>query len=246
MSDASDSKRALWRITTQWSRIHDPSHFVLHYADAVRRFLRGALRDSHLADDVLQELLTQVAERGFRNADPARGRFRDYLIRIIRNAAKRALQRRAAQDQQLSAEQLDQLAISGTAALDQAWLDEWRQCLLDRALRALHTHEVETPGNVYFSLIKLAGSHPDVEQAELAARFNQERGLALSYDAFRKQLSRARRALAECLLREVARTLNAPSASDVEEELAAIGLLNRVNPFLPADWRTNPKLIAGK
>ena len=45
----------------------------------------------HDADEVLQELLVWVTERGFAGADPARGRFRDYLRAAVRNAAFRHL-----------------------------------------------------------------------------------------------------------------------------------------------------------
>lgn len=243
MTEHSESRPALWRITTQWSRIHDPSHFVLRYADAARRYLLGILRDPHLVDDSLQQLLLQVSERGFANADPARGRFRDYLIRIVRNQAQRSLRAARPQAEPLTDDLLEQLASSEASPVDEAWLNEWRQCLLDRAFRALHVYETQTPGNHFFSLLRLATAQPQQDQMQLADEFNRQQKLSLSFDAFRKQLSRARRKLAELLVVEVARTLDSPCAADVEEELAAIGLLSRVTPFLPADWRSNPKLV---
>lgn len=242
----SDSHRALWRITTQWSRVNDPSFFVLRYADAVRRYLAGWLREPHLADDVVQQLLMQVTQRGFANADPQRGRFRDYLIAVVRNIARRSLRPSAKSGEPLPAfleEQLADPRLDGPALLEKAWLEEWRTCLLERAFRALHAHEVDTPGNLYFSALKLARENPDAEQADLARILSRQAGRPVSHDAFRKILSRARRHLAVLVVQEVALTLQSPSAQEVEEELAALEMLNRVVPYLPTDWKTNPDVI---
>lgn len=247
MNDAPSEKQpALWQITTQWSQVNNPVHFVIRYSEAVRRYLSGWLPDRHAVDDVLQELLLQATEHGFQNADPAVGRFRDYLLVVVRNAARKSLRRTGRTCQPLTEVLVDQLEAPDTepsAALDEAWLREWRSCLLDRAMRALHALEIDTPGNRYHTVLRLATEKPDADQRVLAAELSQRLGRPISHDAFRQMLGRARRQFALFLVREVAATLNAPNAAEVEEELAALELLARIERFLPSDWRTRPEWL---
>jgi hypothetical protein len=79
--------------------------------------------------------------------------------------------------------------------------------------------------------------HPEDDSATLAARTTALIGRPIRGDAFRKQLSRARRLFAELLLAEVARTLKKPTTAEVELELIEVGLMPYVSPYLPADWR---------
>lgn len=244
--EPSGPPRALWQISTQWSQVNNPAHFVIRYAEALRRYLTGCLRDEHAAEDVLQQLLLQVTQRGFGNASPTVGRFRDYLLVVVRNAAHKHKRRAGRPTDPLTEVHADELADprpDQRAALDEAWLHEWRSCLLKRALRALHAHEVETPGNLYHTVLQLKSEQPDTDQADLAAELSLRLGRSITHPAFRQTLKRARRHFALLLLHEVAGTLNAPSAADVEEELAALGLLSRIQQFLPEDWRTNPEVL---
>ena len=68
-----------------------------------------------------------MTERGFPTADPGRGRFRDYLKTVVRNAARKHLRRGARPN---DAERLDGLA--GPDPPDQSWDAEWRRCVVDR------------------------------------------------------------------------------------------------------------------
>lgn len=77
---------------------------------------------------------------------------------------------------------------------------------------------------------------PEARDAELAEHLSQD-VKPITPEAFRKQLSRSRRALAELLVLEVAETLSTVNPEEVEEELIAVGLMEYVAPFLPSDWR---------
>jgi RNA polymerase sigma factor (sigma-70 family) len=220
-------------ITTRWPAIRDPAQFVLRYAPAVWKYLAALLRDPHDADEVAQEFLARVVERGFANADPGRGRFRDYLKAAVRNAALNYLRgkRRAPQAD------LDRLALAGGEdANEQAWVAEWQRCALDKAWRVLDRHQANTPGNLFHTVLRLYVDHPDDDSEALAARASALAGRPLRADAFRKQLSRARRLFAEALLEEVKQTLESPTPRQVEEELVELGLMPYVADFLPDDW----------
>src|SRR5689334_25268020 len=49
------------------------------YKGAVHRYLLGALRDPYAADDLAQEFFLRFVRGDFRNANPAKGRFRDLV-----------------------------------------------------------------------------------------------------------------------------------------------------------------------
>src|SRR5436190_16567444 len=93
--DADDTPLRLDRITTRWSLITDPGHFVLRYAAAIRGYVLAILKNEHDAEEVIQEFLLRVCQKGFAPEQVTRGRFRDYLKSSVRNAALMLLRRRA-------------------------------------------------------------------------------------------------------------------------------------------------------
>jgi hypothetical protein len=222
---------ALDQISTSWRSLNDPTKFVMSYGAAIRKYLLALLRDEHEADEALQDLLLQVTAQGFPHARPDRGRFRDYLKAVVRNAARARLrqkQRAAAGD-----EVLEQVADDRSSAEEQAWLAEWRQCVLNKAWRGLERHQHGAPGNLFYTVLRLTADHPGQDSRQLAARASQQSGQALSPAAFRKQLSRSRRRFAELIVDEVRQTLEAPTPEQVREELAELYLLEYLRDFLP-------------
>jgi len=109
-------------------------------------------------------------------------------------------------------------------------------------LQALDHHEGAAPGNRFYTVLRLSLDHPAEDSAALAARVTALMGRPFRADAFRKQLSRARRLFAELLVREVVQTLEEPTPEQIEAELIDVGLMPFVRPFLPADWRSRGRL----
>jgi len=230
--DAPESPRLdLAGITTQWSRINDPAHFAVRYAAAVSNYLRVLLRDPHDADEATQDFLLKVSRDGFPRANPERGRFRDYLIAAVRNAAISLLRRRKRQPQ--SMEGLEDLVGAETRhAADQAYVSFWQKCILDRAWRELLAHERRSPGNLFHTVLRASVENPDEDSPTLAARVSSATGHALKPEALRKQLSRARKMFAQTLAEEVASTLDEPTAESLRDELSELGLFEYVAPHL--------------
>jgi RNA polymerase sigma-70 factor (ECF subfamily) len=224
-------------ISTHWHLITDPVRFVLRYAQAIHAYLKALLRNAHDAEEVAQEFLLRGITRGFVRREPLRGRFRDYLKSAVRNAALSHLRRwrpargRGANLAQLPADDVQALA-------EQEWVSQWQQCLLDRALQALDHHQRRSPGNLFYTVVRLALDYPEDDSTALAARASGQIGRPLHAEAFRKQLSRARRFFAGLLVEEVAQTLDEPTPQQIEEELIALGLMPYARAFLPPDWRT--------
>jgi hypothetical protein len=226
-----DAPSVLEQISTRWPLISDPARFVLRYAAAIRRYLGALLRDPHAVDEVAQDFLLHALERRF-DAGSVRGRFRNYLKAALRNAAITHFRRRPPE----RPAEVPEPAVEDTDA-DRAWLDDWRRILLARAWDALDARQRAAPDSLCHTALRLTVDHPDEDSAALAARASALSGRPVRPDAFRKQLSRARRLFARLLTAEVERTLEAPTPPLVEEELADLGLLAHVQPFLPSDWR---------
>lgn len=220
------------QIQTDWSRLNEPAQFVLRYAAAIRSYLSAVLHDPVEVEEVTQEFMLRVVKRGFTSADPNNGRFRDYLKAALRNAA-RTHYRRASSMPPVVRAALDAVA-AGLSAPEQAWLDEWRRCLLERVWDALGYHERRSPGNLACTIMKLTLDHPDEDSAALAKRVKAAAGVSLRAAAFRKQLSRARQLFAEFLVREVAATVRPGTREQIEDELATLGFLHYVRDYLPA------------
>jgi RNA polymerase sigma factor (sigma-70 family) len=220
-------------ISTRWPLIKDPVQFVMRYAPAIRKYLDVLLHNTHDAEDVAQEFLLKGILHGFIRTEALRGRFRAYLKTAVRNAALTHLQRR--RPGPLDPVNLAQLADphDADAEAETAWTAEWQRCVIDRALQALDHHQQRTPGNLFYTAMRLYLDHPEDDSTALAERAGALTGRPIRADAFRKQLSRARRCFAELLVQEVTQTLEEPTPERIAEECAAVGLMPFVREFLP-------------
>jgi DNA-directed RNA polymerase specialized sigma24 family protein len=217
-------------ISTRNSVFSDPARFALRYGTALRRYVGALVRDDHDADDVSQSLLLTIMAKGLARKAPERGRFRDYLKAVARNTVRAYLvsKRRGARgDIDLG------LLAAAEADLDRQWLADWRASILDAAWTALELHQYGRPDNYCHAVLRLAADHPDESSAQLAERLAAQVGRPIRPDAFRKQLSRARRLFAQLVWQEVGRTLADPSPERVIDELAELGLLPYVRDYLP-------------
>jgi RNA polymerase sigma-70 factor (ECF subfamily) len=228
----------LEQISTRWPQVSDPGQFMLRYAPAIGRYLSALLRDAHAVEEVTGELLLRAVQQRFVPEQVTRGRFRDYLKAVVRNAAFSYLRREQARPRGADVEQLaDRAGDDPTAAAEREWVAEWRKCLLERVWDDLDAHERENPAGRCHSVMRLTVEHPKADSPALAALLSEQVGEAVTPEAFRKQLSRARRLFVRFLMRQIAATLERPSVALIEEEL------DDVLPLLPEDWRERGDLL---
>lgn len=227
---------ALDRIETCWLRVRDSAYFAASYGLAIRRYLEALLKNSHDAEEAAQEFLLRVHEQGLHNATPARGRFRDYLKKAVRNAGLNFLRHKHAACRAALPLQPEAVA-EAEQQTDQRWLAEWRTALLDRAWRDLEHHQRQSPDNLCHTVLRLTVDHPEADSRTLAERASSLAGRPIRPDAFRKQLSRARRLLAEFLVVAVGHTLRPPTPENIEDELITLGLIEYVRDYLPSAAR---------
>ncbi|MBI2808910.1 MAG: sigma-70 family RNA polymerase sigma factor [Planctomycetes bacterium] len=230
-------RRMLDEISTRWPMIHDPAQFVLRYAPAIEGYLLALVRDPDQVDEIRQDFLVKVLQKGFGSEINVKGRFRNYLKAAVRNAAITHLRRKAPGQADPAA--LAQVADDAeTPAAEAEWLEQWRRCMLERIWEALEMHERQNLDNHAYTVLNIYIEHSEQEDSEqLAATASARIGKPMRPDAFRKQLSRARRLFAKLLIQEIVQTLESPTPERIEDELAEVGLLSSLRPFLPEDWR---------
>lgn len=220
MNEHAESQR-LFDISTRWSCVKDINRFVLRYIEAMRHLLVLVVKDEDDARDVLQGFLIKVVERGFRSDVPRSGRFRDYLARSLRNAAMDHF--RQAKPTQASETLLAQIESERDSHED-LWKRSWTSCLIDRAWQKLEHHQYTQKGSLQHSVLRFAVDNPSLDSKQAAAKFAESQHVSVTPEAYRQQLSRARRKFAQLLTEEVRQTLEAPSAAELEEEIATLGL----------------------
>jgi DNA-directed RNA polymerase specialized sigma24 family protein len=225
-------------ISTRWPLIHDPAQFVLRYAPAIEGYLRALVRDPDQVEEIRQDFLLRVLQKGFLSADNLKGRFRNYLKAAVRNAAISQMRRKThgQADPDALAQVPDEIDDS---PMDQEWLTHWRSCMLERVWESLELHERQKQDNHAYTVLRIYVDHHEREDSEvMAERAAAQLKKPMRSDAFRKQLSRARRLFAKLLVQEVVQTIESPTPDRIEDELVEVGLLADVTAYLPEDWRT--------
>lgn len=196
------------------------------YRGAAYRYLLGVVRDPDVADDLSQEFAVRCVKDAFPRADPAEGRFRNYLKTMLMHliADHRTGQRRRPLP-------LDSAFQPAAPAADQAesdrlFLESWQKTLLAQAWSALKEAERQG-GPRYHSVLKFRAEHK-VTSAEMAAQLTAQFQASppLTEAGVRKTLERARAQFAELLVAEVEHSLGHPTLDELEQELIDLGLVS--------------------
>ena len=189
----------------------------------VYAFIRRQGHDADHARDLTQEFFTRVLEKHyFSDADPARGRFRAFLLTSIRHFLSNERDReqalkRGGRTPPLS---LDVETAEGTYQLEgrdeltpeKLFDARWATLLLDRALGRLREEYVAADKRTLFDQLKgfLTGDSDDVPYADTATALDMSEG------AVKVAVHRLRRRFRDALVREIAETVSDPADIDAE------------------------------
>jgi RNA polymerase sigma factor (sigma-70 family) len=217
-------------LETSWTTIrnaHTPGpvgqaamrDLIGRYHDAVERYLRVKLRDSHLADEVLQEFWTKLLTHKLAGADHTKGRFRDYLRTVLHRLIIDHFRTRKLQA-------LPPGDLPDPTDPDQDYDRIWREVTINRVWSRLETYEASTPKNRYATVLHLRMDHPDAPIEEIAKNLGQQLGTPVTPEAFRKTLQRARSKFLELLIHELRETMDPASPEEIEAEIFDLGLGN--------------------
>jgi RNA polymerase sigma factor (sigma-70 family) len=223
----------LANTSTLWSLVTEANHgpkdaaqrarelLLERYKGAVYRYLLGALHDANAADDLAQEFFLRFVRGDLRNADPEKGRFRDLIKATLFHLIVDYQRRQKGQPRPLPADDCGPAdTASDVLTSDEQFLDSWRQQLLSRAWKLLHSRDA-----TYYTVLKMRAENNDLSSAQMAERLSSELGHAVSADWVRTRLKRARDQFADLLLTELAQSMDNPTRERLEEELADLQLL---------------------
>lgn len=225
--------------TTRWSVVLHASQKESQQADEALEslcrgywypifvFLRRSGRTAHDAEDLTQAFFERVLSRDYlRAVDRRKGRFRSFLLAMLRNFL--ANHRRDARAQKrggafefvgLEDESVDEDELSSAAndlTPEQSFQRQWALTLLDQVVGQLRGEFYDTGKGEMFDALKvfLTGDRAIVSYAELAAQLNATEA------ALKMSVSRMRRRYGELLRAEIARTVATPD--EIEDELRAL------------------------
>jgi RNA polymerase sigma-70 factor (ECF subfamily) len=194
------------------------------YCGAVHRYLVAAVRDPHVAGELSQEFALGFVEGKFRNADPDKGRFRDYVKTALFNLIRKHHKKQSRQPVGLDLALAEPAAPQETAESDETFLSGWRDELLARVWEALARIEAQT-GQMYFTMLDYRARHK-TSSAQMAEKLSHRLGKKLTAAGVRQTVHRGRDKFADLLIEEVARSLETDQAEPIEQELIDLGLMS--------------------
>jgi RNA polymerase sigma-70 factor (ECF subfamily) len=197
------------------------------YWSPVFRFLRREGRDEDVARELTQEFFARILARdGFAHANPARGRFRSFLLGAVKHflgdlrdrerAAKRGggVAAQPLPEERCADTQPGLQMVDPTANVPDTYFDrQWALALIERVFTQLGG-ELATAGKTgHFITLKpwLVGEIVTLSQAEAAI------ALGLTEGAVKVAIHRLRKHFRELVRAEIAHTV--PDTADVDAEL---------------------------
>jgi RNA polymerase sigma-70 factor (ECF subfamily) len=226
---------SLSAITTNWPQLvkanqgaagqdsPELNQLVLRYhAAALRCLLRLFPRHPEVADDLCQQFALKFKQGHFRKVKPEKGRFRDFLKKVLHNLVVDYYRQQKRQPGPMPEDMNDRLQVTIQ--------EEWPVELLDHAWQGLAEVE-QRRGTPYFTALRWCFEHPDEPLTVLAGQLREQRGKECTEAGVRQIVKRARDLFADFLRQEVARSIGASPAHPEDQdridcELAHLGLLN--------------------
>lgn len=222
-------------ITTNWEEIVSArgdsagdarNKVLIRYAPCVYQYIAQATKDVDIADELSQEFALRFVRGDYKNADPAKGRFRAYLRTSLRNLITDHFRKN--KEFSLTSSEADRLPdksiVDMLAALDQGFQEDWREYVLSLAWNALLESDFGRSSD-YYPVLKFRSLHPTATSKQMAAQLSEQLGKPVTAEWVRQKIVRSRQKFARLLAAEVRRSLNDKSEEAIREELAALGLL---------------------
>ena len=239
MSDTSSNENGelsssvnLVRSSHSWTEADSAAGFVLRYLTPMRRQLTEIMGSTKEADESLRLLLAHLVTAGF--GENKRGRLRDFLVRGVRSSAK-------ARVAEMPEDKRPELNLDAIKLDSKNWLQCWRDCLLERAWRALERHQHAHPQSLAYTVLKSATDNPKVATEELLEIVRRQFGKdvysadwtdSLDVTTLGARLSEARALFAQLIADEVVETLQSPDPDAVKQEIASLGLGRAFDGFV--------------
>lgn len=200
------------------------SELCAAYYVPVIAFLRAERRDEDTARELAHSFFARVLAGGsLGGADPARGRFRSYLLGAVKHFLANERERLGAQKRGSGVDPLPfdvtpsapGLAVPSAApdASEREFDRQWALTIIARALAIVEGELREAEKTAQFTVLKpwLTGDSAAVSQAAAAQQ------LGLSEAAVKVAIHRLRQRFREAVKAEIAQTV--PATDDIDDEL---------------------------
>jgi RNA polymerase sigma-70 factor (ECF subfamily) len=187
-------------------------------------FLRSRHHSAEDAQDLTQAFFARLLEKGaIRQADPARGRFRSFLLvslkHFVANERDRAIATKRGGGVPILSLEIDtaegrfQMEPPSDETPERVFDRRWALALLDRVMSQLGAETSGRGNPAQFDHLKvyLTGDHPHLSYAETAS------GLETSEGAIKVAVHRLRRRFRDLVHEEIAHTVSSPE--EIEDEL---------------------------
>jgi RNA polymerase sigma factor (sigma-70 family) len=186
-------------------------------------FLRGRGHAPENAEDLTQAFFAMLFEKQvLQRADPARGRFRSFLLTALQNFAANVHARKSALKRgggapllPLDFEHAEGRFIQdpgGAETPERSFDRRWALTLLDGAMSRLQAESLRRNRQEHFNALKphLTGDEPQLSYAETAA------ALGMSEGAVKVAVHRLRRRFRDIVREEISQTVTSPDEIDDE------------------------------
>ena len=242
-SGSSDEQDHISQIMTRWTLVFRAreqssgndgsaarSQLVSRYAVAITRFLYGILKKAgriQHAEDITQNVFVMILEGGLNGADPAKGRFRDYLKGALRYSLNRQLQRidrEVKRESPADAIELAQLIEESFESNE--FESQIRFGILNQAFVRLEQFD-ESSGQYFAALLKWRRDNLAESSVVMAAYLTGIRKQPTTPENARKMRQRAAKKYSECLADVIMESLpmEQRSRADFEEQLRKLDLM---------------------
>lgn len=193
------------------------------YAGAIYRYVLASVKDPAAAEDLAQDFALGMCKGLFKNANPQKGRFRDYVKTALAHLVHKYYQKQKKLPVGMGESVPEPEAATEEPRGDESFVNNWRQELLARAWDSLAEVE-KTTGQLFHTFLEYRTKSPDTSSAQMASVFSKKLGKPLTAQGVRQTLHRARQKFSELLLEEVARSLESRDKAALEQELLDLGL----------------------
>jgi len=243
----------LSQITTVWTelvRVHRGARadtrataaaLIERYQEAVYSYLVAATRDPDRAAELFQEFALRFLRGDFKNLDPHRGRFRDYVRTVLMNLVRGAYRTAGRSDTpSVTPAHLAAVAAGTPEPEEDDFVAHWRQAILSAAWQAVEAEQARG-GPPYYSALRARADRPDWSSGAIADHLTAQFRPADPFtDAgVRKLLQRGRDLFCDRIVAEVARSVPTRDPDRLTRELIDLGFYWFCKPAL-ARWSRGP------